>query len=403
VKHQKLRRGTASSLSFGGTGLVTIYVLGLLVLTPGLHDAHAGRYDGLIVTGAQYGYGAQWGLYRIEEDAKELTQFIRGGAFPRYSPNRQSLIFARGGNLWLRNPDDSNDPSSAGELSWPDARHVAWGPDGRAIYIPFPIPYENLEVCVDLLRVEISAFEDESPFMDSATRLGAPRPEVQFPAVSRNGAIAVCAVDRLPGVGLVSAHAHLRTAEQGEWQRITPWGDDRLELRSEFSSSGGKLAFEVVDRGQRSQRVFVYDLAEKTLTQVRLDKDVPDFMQNCWLLGWQPNGEYLAIGYGRLDSSHERPTRLCLWRDGMMLEMMGGSKQISDTAWAPSGRQLAVIRDGSYRVPGASALVDAAIVVYTIDQSGRKTAADIPYEVVWTRHLGDFSRWDPVVPIDLEW
>jgi hypothetical protein len=375
-------------------------VLALFLLTA---RAYADQYNGLIVTAVQYGYGAKWGLYRIEENAKELTQFIRGGAFPRYSPDRQSFIFARGGNLWLRNPDGSNDPSSAGELSWPDARHVAWAPHGGGIYIPFPVPSENFKVAVDLLRVELSAFADESPFMDSATRLDTPGPAVEYPAVSRNGAIAVCVVDGLPGAGLVSARVHLRTPEQGKWQRITSWGDDRLELRSEFSDSGDKLAFEVVDRDQRSQRVFVYDLAEKTLTQVRVDQDVPDFMQNCWLLGWQPDGEFLAIGYGQFDASQERPTRLCLWRDGEMLPISGGSKPMRDAAWAPSGRQLAVIRDGSYRAPGASALLDVAIVVYTIDQSGTKTAVDVPYELAWTRHLADFSRWDPVVPIDLEW
>jgi len=398
--HDRPRRG-GNPVMRAPTPLLAFCVLSLAAWAAPLRGAHAGEYDGLIVTGAQYGYGAQWGLYELSGTGQELRQVIRGGAFARYSPDRRSFVFARGGNLWLALADGSKRPCSAGELSWPDGRHVAWAPDGSAIYLPFPVPSE-VEMLIDLLRVEMSAFRDEAPFMDSAIALGAPGPAVAFPAVSSSGTIAVSVIDQLPRLGLVSAHIYLRAGD-GAWERITPWDDRHLETRPSFSASGEQLAFEVVDLDARRQRVFIYDLAKGTLTPVDLPDSVPDFMQNTWALGWQPNGHVLAIGWGQFGLSHDLPRRLGMWDGSEVRAIRGGSGPIRDVAWSPSGSQLAVIRDGSWRAPGASALIDVAIVVYDVDHSGAQTAVDIAYEVAWVSHLADFSRWDPVVPVDLEW
>ena len=160
----------------------------VLVMAYGGHasaeeTSSAAQCDGLIVTGFQYGYGAQWGLYKVAKDGQGLEQVIRGGAHARYAPDRESFVFSRGGNLWLHTADGRNRPWSLGELNWPDAQHFAWAPDGRALYLPLLwAPLGDLTTTAALSRVALSAFGDNAPFGHSETRLEAPGHDFAYPA-----------------------------------------------------------------------------------------------------------------------------------------------------------------------------------------------------------------------------
>lgn len=362
-------------------------------------------YSGLLVTCAEYRKGT-WGIYTLDDNG-QLKSVVNGGMWPHYAPDRRSLVYVRGGNLWLHQMD------SGANLASPWADHgclcrwdLSWHPDGTRIYFIRGVPSDT-EAMVDPLRVytmKAEGFGSERPAFDVSKLITTEGDDHGYPVVSRSGRLAFCALRRHTDVGISRSHVYLEDPPGSKrYHRITDWLDATVETKPCWSPDGKTLAFEALDLTTGVRQVWRYDLQGRKLQRV-LDQipgaDADRELTDCWLYGWQPGGDGLLLGFGCAGRDVPDVSGLIVARpDGNLVLMphSGSNENVLDAAWSPDGQRVAAIlsQDG----PGQTAFLNCAIRLLHLSDPHKW---DQPYATP-SNIMEDFNHRSALTPVSLEW
>lgn len=166
-------------------------------------------HAGLLVTCAEYRKGT-WGIYALDDNG-QLKSVVNGGMWPHYAPHRRSFMYVRGGNLWLHQMDpDAN-------LASPFAAHgclcrwdLSWYPDGRRLCFIGRVPSDvSLWTLWRTHVMRAEAFGSERPAFDFSEVIETEGDDQGYPAASRSGRLAFCALRRHTDVGISRSHVYL--------------------------------------------------------------------------------------------------------------------------------------------------------------------------------------------------
>ncbi|MCE5216024.1 hypothetical protein LLH03_03230, partial [bacterium] len=310
---------------------------------------------------------------------------------------------------WLHRMDTGANLASPFEKHMCACRgDLSWRPDGRAVCFIWTDAWEIALIHpLRVLDMRVEAFGSDRAAFDFSRSVSTDGDDHGFPAVSRSGTLAFCALRRHSDVGISRSHVLVQQPPGGRqrYLRITDWPDTMVETKPCWSPDGKNLAFEALDLTTSVRQVWNYDVESRKLQRV-LERipgaESEPLLTDTWLYGWQPNGTGLLLGYGQAGRIVPAVSGLVVSRgDGSTLVVphQGGNSNIWDAAWSPDGQRVAYIL-GDYAEPaGANAVLNHSIHILHLDDPERWDEANhTPYDV--THDPGHRSA---LTPVSLEW